>query len=223
MADKRAYRQFCGLAAALDLIGERWTLLIVRELLLGPARFNELSENLPGVGPNLLSARLQSLVAPGVVEVAPVPGDARGKLYQLTPVGEGLRDPVLGLARWGMPFLGNTSENGTVRDAWGFLAVQAMVHDHPAPDVDESYEFRVGGEVFHIAVSGRTATAGRGSVKSPAIVVTTDADIFIRVGAGMLSPFEAAITGRLTIEGDPAAIQRCTQLMGLITPADALG
>jgi DNA-binding HxlR family transcriptional regulator len=218
VTDKRMYGQFCGIAAALDVIGERWTLLIVRELLLGPARFNELCDNLPGLGPNLLSARLQTLSTRGVIESAAVAGDARGKLYALTDFGQGLRRPVLGLARWGMRLLGESaddSEVGVARDAWGFLAVEAMIDDGMTPEVDESYEFRVGAEVFHLRVADGQARAGRGTVTDPAIVVTTDADTFIRIGAQLLSPFEAAVTGRLSIEGDGAAVERCTRLLGL--------
>ena len=216
MTDKRLYGQFCGLASALDVIGERWTLLIIRELLLGPVRFSELCDNLPALGPNLLSTRLQALTAQGLIESTPVPGDARGKLYRLTPSGEGLRRPVLGLARWGMRLLDDSVVDvGITRAAWGFLAVEAMVMDSPVPDVDEVYEFRVAEETFHIDVADGAAVARRGPGRDPAIVVTTDAETFIRIGAEMLSPFEAAVTGRLTIEGDLAAVERCTRLMGL--------
>src|SRR5688500_15485784 len=105
MAVKRDYGQFCGLAGGLNVIGERWTLLVVRELLIGPARFNDIMDNLAGIGPNLLADRLRTLVAHGVVEQASVPGDGRGKLYRLTALGEELRAPVLGLAKWGLGFL----------------------------------------------------------------------------------------------------------------------
>lgn len=216
MTDKRNYGQFCGLAAALDVIGERWTLLVVRELLLGPARFNELCDNLPGIGQNLLSSRLQSLANHGLIESMPVAGDARGKLYRLTPTGEQLRRPVLGLARWGMQMLDAPSlAGGATRAAWGFLAIESMIMDGPAPDVDESYEFRVGDETFHVRVQDGRAVAGRGAVEDPVIVVVTDADTFIRIGAELLSPFEAAVTGRLVIQGDLEAVERCTRLLGL--------
>ena len=99
---RRTYGQLCGIAAALDILGERWTLLVIRELLLGPQRFNELLANLDGMGPNLLSDRLHSLSDQGVIESIPVPGDQRARSYQLTPLGEQLREPVLLLGRWGM-------------------------------------------------------------------------------------------------------------------------
>src|ERR1041384_4723525 len=117
MAGKRDYGQFCGLAAGLNIVGERWTFLIVRELMISPVRFNEMIENLPGIGPNLLSERLRTLVEHGVIEQFPVPGDARGRLYQLTELGRELRGPLLALARWGMGFLGE-EDGGAVRAEW---------------------------------------------------------------------------------------------------------
>ncbi|GLY30386.1 winged helix-turn-helix transcriptional regulator [Kineosporia sp. NBRC 101731] len=216
--DKRMYGQFCGLAAALDVIGERWTLLIVRELLLGPARFNQLAENLPGLGPNLLSSRLQTLANEGLVDSAPVEGDGRGKVYQLTALGAGLRQPVLALARWGLQRLDDDiAVSGYTRAAWGFLAVEAMVAAGPRPTVDETYEFRVDDEAFHIEVRDGKAVTGRGAGPDPAIICSTDAGTFIRIGAGLLSPFEAVVTGRLNLQGDFEAIERCTRLMGLAT------
>ena len=216
MADKRHYGQFCGLAAALDVVGERWTLLIIRELLISPARFSEITDNLPGIGPNLLTDRLKQLTERGLIESAPVPGDARGKQYRLTELGEALRPMLLSMARWGMKFL--TEEDvlhGVSRAAWGFLAVQAMIDQSRLPNVEESYEFRVDDEVFHIAVRGGKALARRGHADEPSLVVTTDASTFIRIGAGILIPFDAVIAGALRIEGDPRAVQRCMRLIGL--------
>lgn len=215
MAVKRQYGQFCGLASALDIVGDRWTLLIIRELLISPARFSEIMENLPGIGPNLLSDRLRTLGQTGVIEHSPVPVDGRGKQYRLTQVGEQLRTPLLSLARWGMRFLDEPGGTETSRAAWGFLAVQAMIYDRRAPEVDESYEFVVDDEVFHIEVRDGHARAARGAVPDAALTITTSADTFIRIGAQLLTPFDALATGALRMEGDRAAVQRCSRLMGL--------
>ncbi len=218
MHEKRHYGQFCGLAAGLDIVGERWTLLIVRELLLAPARFSEIAENLPGIGPNLLSERLRSLSDRGLIEASPVPGDGRGKRYQLTELGERLREPVLDLARWGMRFLTEQDTDGVSRASWGFLAVQTMVRGRPVPDVCEDYEFRLAQDVFHLRLTKGRTTAARGPAAEPATVVHADATTFVRIGADLLTPFDAIVSGALRIEGDPAAIQRCTRLLGLSTP-----
>lgn len=216
-ADKRLYGQFCGLAMALDVLGERWTLLVIRELLLGPARFTELSDCLPGISPNVLSARLQSLTDRGLIEVESIASDRRGKCYRLTAYGEELRRPVLGLARWGMRLLDQDDDAPAMasRAGWAFLAIQAMILDRPVPDVTESYEFRVGGQSFHVDIQDGTAVAGRGPAQEPVIVLSTDDDTFVRIGAEIVTPFEAALTGRLRIEGDWDAVERCSALMGL--------
>ncbi|MFF5125612.1 winged helix-turn-helix transcriptional regulator [Streptomyces syringium] len=217
MKGKRNYGQFCGLAAGLDVVGERWTLLIVRELLIGPARFNEILGNLPGLGPNLLTERLRALDERGVLESAAVPGDGRGRQYRLTPRGEQLREPMLMLARWGMAFLCEAdATTGVVRPAWGILAVQAMIHGRPVPAVEESYEFRVADETFHIEVADGRAVTRRGPAAEPALVATTDAETFVSIGAGTRTPFEALLSGRLRIEGDPQAVRRCVEFMGLL-------
>ncbi|MFD2474577.1 winged helix-turn-helix transcriptional regulator [Amycolatopsis silviterrae] len=215
MAGKRDYGQFCGLAAGLNVIGERWTLLIVRELLISPVRFNEIIENLPGMGPNLLAERLRILTEEGVIEQLPVPGDGRGKRYQLSPLGEQLRAPLLDLAKWGMQFLAENDRDGEVRAEWGFLAVQAMVVADQVPEVDESYEFRVGDDVFTVEVRERTAKFLRGGAEDPALIIASDAETFVRIGARMTTPFDALATGDIKIEGPAEAVHRCTRMLGL--------
>lgn len=214
---KRDYRQYCGLAVALDVLGERWTLLIIRELLLGPRRYGELLAELPGIGTNLLAERLKLLVERGVLRHATA--DGRERAYELTDLGEELRAPVLGLARWGLAQLGEPSNGDMVmRPHWGFLAVQAMMEAERSSDVDEAYEFNVDDVVFHIRVRDRVPRAFQGSFPGmPAMTAHTDSLTFLEIGAKRLSPFEALASGRLSIDGDPAATMRCSYLLGLIT------
>ncbi len=110
MSTPRSYRQTCGLARSLDLLGERWTLLVVRELLLGPKRFGDLQAALPGISTNLLSARLQSLVAAGIAEPVRLPPPASVAAYALTERGEGLRPAVEALSVWGFELLDPVAE-----------------------------------------------------------------------------------------------------------------
>jgi DNA-binding HxlR family transcriptional regulator len=215
MAGKRDYGQFCGLAAGLNIVGERWTLLIIRELLISPVRFNEIMENLPGMGPNLLAERLRALTEQGVIEQLPVPGDGRGKLYRLSPLGEQLRGSLLGLAKWGMQFLAENDRDGEVRAEWGFLAVQAMVLPDRIPDIDENYEFRVGDDVFTVEVRDGAVKFLRGGTPAPALVITSDPETFVSIGARMVSPFEALAGGSMKFEGSPEALQRCSRMLGL--------
>ncbi|WP_205015963.1 winged helix-turn-helix transcriptional regulator [Pseudonocardia sp. EV170527-09] len=219
MSERRHYGQFCGLAVGLDLLGERWTLLIVRELLLGPARFNDLLANLPGIGPNLLTRRLRSLVDDGLIEQHRLESDGRGRAYQLTDSGERLREPILALARWGLDQLPHVverrPERGETRAAWAFLAVESMIDRSAVPDVNESYEFNVDDETFHIDVDGGQTFMRRGSATSPALVIDTDAETFVDIGGRLTTPFQAVVAGRLKIDGDNEALARCTRLMGL--------
>ena len=215
MSSKRDYGQFCGLAAALNVVGERWTLLVVRELLIGPTRFTELIDNLPGIGPNLLTDRLRTLVEQGVVEQQPVPGDGRARQYALTDVGTQLALPVLSLAKWGLQFLDETDSSSETRARWGFLAVQAMVREDRIPDVDEVYEFRVADQVFSISVASGSVTFGRGPVSAPDLAIECDTDTFVRIGARMLSPLQAIATGAVKISGSEEAIRRCTRMLDL--------
>lgn len=215
MSSKRDYGQFCGLAAGLNVIGERWTLLIIRELLISPARFNEMLDNLPGIGPNLLSERLRSLVDRGIVEQLPVPEDGRAKRYRLTELGQELRQPVLALARWGMNFLAEEDRTGTKRAKWGFLAVQSMIVESEIPDVAQRYEFRVDDETFTIEIQDGQVSFHQVSIAEPDLVIECDADTFIRIGARMLTPLEAIATGDVSIKGDSDAINRCIRMLGL--------
>lgn len=216
MADRRSYGQFCGLASALDVLGDRWTLLIVRELVIGPRRFNELADNLPGIGPNLLSERLRSLTDCGVIERATVSGDARGRVYALSEAGRALREPVLQLARWGMRFLTPEQAGAEARAEWCFLAIGSMIDGDAVPaDCNESYEFHVDDQVFGIVVADGTVRTVHGATEHPVLEVVTDARTFIEIGAGLTTPFEAAVSGRLVMTGDLAAVGRCNALLGL--------
>lgn len=214
MAERRSYHQFCGLAAALDVLGERWTLLIVRELLLGPRRFTDLADNLTGAGPNLLTERLHTLMACGVVGRSHHEADGRSRVYELTEVGEQLREPVLALARWGLRHA-DVDAGGEVRPGWGLLAVEAMMKDAPPSPVDESYTFNIDDEQFHIVITGGVPSVARGPARAPSLTVTTDAHTFVQIGAEILTPLHAVLSGQLKIVGENDAIARCSALLGL--------
>src|SRR5947209_6790027 len=115
---KRSYNQYCAVARALDVIGERWTLLIVRELLTGPKRFKDLLEGLCGIGTNLLAARLKDLEGQGVVWRTSLPPPAGSKVYELTELGRSLEPVVVALSRWGLKLLDAPSEEEDLKAAW---------------------------------------------------------------------------------------------------------
>jgi DNA-binding HxlR family transcriptional regulator len=218
--ERRRYGQYCGLAACLDVIGERWTLLIVRELLIAPQRYNELLHNLPGIGTNLLAERLRWLTSQGVVRQHPR-SSGRGHIYELTAYGEGLREPVLGLARWGLGVPHAFNAEDEVRPRWGLLAVEALIKKDQIPEVNEVYEFLVDDQLFHIVVKDRQIFVNQEGAEQAALRISTDAKTFVDIGSGRISPFEAVVTRRLSLEGDREALARCSRLLGLL-PGDGL-
>ena len=123
MADRRSYRQFCGLARSLDVVGERWTLLLVRELLLGPRRYGDLLESLPGLTTNLLARRLRQLEVDGLVKRVSVSG-ARGQAYELSERGAALEPVIMELGRWGGALLGMPAPDDRLDMAWGLISLK---------------------------------------------------------------------------------------------------
>jgi DNA-binding HxlR family transcriptional regulator len=127
------YGQFCALARAAEILGERWTLLIVRELLLGPKRFGDLIDRLGGVSPTVLTARLSALTESGVVQRATLPPPFNVQVYELTPVGLALKPAVLELIRWGGRFLYPIRPDDEFDPDWVLLGLEAIVRRTPTP------------------------------------------------------------------------------------------
>lgn len=213
--ERRTYDQECGLAYALDVVGERWTLLIVRELLLRPRRYNELLDALPGIGTNLLADRLAFLADAGLIE--PIEPGRRTAGYALTELGHTLHEPILGLARFGLHVGANQPKrpDAVTRASWAALAIEAMVDDERASDVDETYQFDVSGEVFHVTVAGGHASTNTGPATDPTLVIATDAQTFFELGMRRLDPIEALVSGDVSVIGPAAAVPRCLGLIGL--------
>ena len=211
----RRYNHFCALARSLDVVGERWTLLIVRELLLGPKRFTDLLGALPGIGRNLLAARLRELEAAGVLE-------HERPAYALTARGRGLEDAVLALTRWEMEEMRPPRPGDERRPGWYALAMLAAFRPEAARGVDEAYAFRVDGEAFELAVREGRATARHGMGEDPAALLETDLDTFLAIAIGALDPAAAAREGLATIGGSRAALRRCLRLFRLPAPAPAV-
>src|SRR5687767_9824063 len=124
----KSYGQFCGLARALDIVGERWSLLIVRQLLVAPARYGELLAGLPGVATNLLSTRLRDLESAGVIERRPA-RDANAIEYTLTEWGSGLREPIAALIRWSEPLMIPGQGSDQFQVEWFMVALPALLRD----------------------------------------------------------------------------------------------
>src|SRR5919202_4365947 len=181
---KRSYKQYCAVARALDIVGERWTLLIVRELLTGPKRFKDLLEGLSGIGTNLLAARLKDLEGYGVVRRATLPPPAASKVYELTELGRSLEPVIAALGRWGLKFLDAPGEGHDLRPAWAMVAIKFTLKPEAARNLQETYEFRIDEEAFHLRVADGKVEALQGPAVEPHLVVRGDTQAFLALAAG---------------------------------------
>ena len=158
---RRSYDQYCGLARALDVLGERWTLLIVRNLLLGPQRYSDLLRGLPGITTNLLAKRLQDMEAEGLVERGG--GASDSPAYRLTDVGRDLEPAIHALGRWGWRRMGKPTGRDRRSIEWLLVALRRRYRG----DVNLSAELEVDGAFYHIVMRGSRAEIGRGRVPAP--------------------------------------------------------
>jgi DNA-binding HxlR family transcriptional regulator/putative sterol carrier protein len=202
---RRSYDQYCGLARALDVLGERWTLLVIRELMLGPKRFSDLLEGLPGIGANVLSTRLKALEGEGVIERRRLPPPAASTVYELTARGRELEPAVFALMRWGIDLLGSPSKDDRYRPGWLFNGLRAAFEPEMAKGVRRTYRLRVDDETFTVRVDDGTLDVEQGQAGEPDVAMAFDSRTLMAITAGELTPEEAIESGRVRIEsGDPA-------------------
>jgi DNA-binding HxlR family transcriptional regulator len=208
---QRSYRQICGVAKALDLLGERWTLLIVRELLLGPKRFGTLRDALPGISGNLLSARLSSLVDAGVVERVELPAPAAVGAYALTERGEGLRPMVESLALWGYELLEPETEYAQgweARPSWLTATLAAAADSQRLEELDgRSFNFAVDGDRFSVRVSDGVALVRHGELTDADVEFSADLRGYVDLATGRSEPDNELLASLFSAlaDAEPAA------------------
>ena len=189
----KRYDQYCPIAHALGLVGERWSLLIVRELLQGPKRYTDLAAELPGIGTNILAARLKDLEQCGVITKRRLPPPFASQVYELTPYGHALKPVMRELAIWGIQSLGEPKED-ELYPGWLVSALDTVF----APVAPSgSFEFRVGEELASI-VDGEVRA---GSIEQPDVLVETDA-------VGFYWLFLERRWDRVRVEGDRELLER---------------
>jgi DNA-binding HxlR family transcriptional regulator len=205
----RAYAQNCGLARSLDVLGERWTLLVVRELMLGPRRYRDLQDALPGIGTNLLAARLKSLQSAGVLRRTTLPPPAGVGAYELTERGEGLRPAVEDLFLWGFALIPLQDNEDLTRASWMALTMRAVLARADGPVADGVFGFEVGDEAFWLHIHDGEATLRQGPAPLPVDAgLHTDMDTYLALGLGRERVRDAAREGRAEVSGDRAALER---------------
>lgn len=205
----KSYNQFCALARTLDVLGERWTLLLIRELLLGPRRFTDLLSGLPGIAPNLLSERLRALEAHGVLRRSTLPPPAGSRVYDLTERGRRLRPALLELTRWGIDPMEPPRPEDRRQPAWYAVALTAAFRPELANDVEESYAFIVDEVSFYLAIADGEAHAGYGAAPAASFVLRTSLSDFLAVATRARRP------RRSELKGSAAAFRRFTRLFPL--------
>jgi DNA-binding HxlR family transcriptional regulator len=212
MATMRTYGDRCGVARALDVIGERWALLVVRELVLGPKRFSDLRAGLRGVAPDVLSQRLRELEGAGVLRRATLPPPNGARVYELTEWGQELEPLVLGLGRWGSraPFPASEAELGP--DAF-VIALKTLFDPAAAGGLDATFSLILGGDHFRLAVRDRLLSAARGEADG--------ADVSIEADPGALAAvlWHGAPADTISVKGDAALFRLFRALFPAPVPA----
>jgi DNA-binding HxlR family transcriptional regulator len=205
----KRYDQYCPIAHAVGMLGERWTLLVVRELIYGPKRYTDLVEGLPGIGTNVLAARLRELEACGIVEKRKLPPPAASTVYELTEYGRGLEEAVYALARWGIRTLGPPGPDDELEAEWGIHAFPALLNPEAARGLTETYVLKIGDDVFTTRLEDGELTASVGGAEDADLVLEVDMETFFGLAGGDLSPADAVEQGLANVEGDLETLERC--------------
>jgi DNA-binding HxlR family transcriptional regulator len=213
-------QQYCPIARGLDLLGDRWTLLIVRELSAGPQRFSDLQRHLPGIAATVLSDRLRTMAVDGLVEVVPTDPPGRRNRYALGPVGRRAVPVLSSLVRFGMPLLEPLTDDTFVRPSLTIRAAITAYHDRAAAaGIDARYEIRIDGEVFTIDARGAIVD----DVAEPDLVVTAPARVWIELRQQQTTFDHLVADGVVTVHGDEQTLAHFREIfrLGDVTVADA--
>ena len=217
----RSYNQFCALASALDYVGERWTLLIIRELLIGPRRFKDLMDGMPGISTNLLSERLKSLEQQGVLRQRVLPPPAGSTVYELTAFGQSLETSILELGKWGAGLLPASLE-GVALPSLGSIAValKAFFHPEAARQAHETYGLHLGEQTLQVQIKEGAIQVQQGEPQKSDVDFYTNMQIFLGLFTGQLQPDDAMARELVRVEGDPVALSRFLSYCYVPSPAN---
>jgi len=218
MAGKRTYGEACRFAHALDVVGERWSLLVVRELLLGPKRFTDLRAGLPHASPNILTERLRDLEQAAVVRKRKLPPPYGSSVYELTGWGRELEPIVTELGAWGArsPIPPDSQEISTDSIV---LALRSLFDPEGAGEMEATYELRIGEERFRVGIAGSELGLARGPAEDAGTTLSVpDAATLAAILTGQLSFEEARASGALEIEGAKQPVKRFLRLFPMPEP-----
>ena len=193
----KRYRQACPLARALDVVGDRWSLLVIRELMLGPRRYSDLLDGLPGIGTNVLADRLRTLHDHAIVTKRTLPPPAAATVYELTEAGRDLGPSLAALRRWGTRHAPLSEPDYAKRPAWTLIS--ATTSTITLPPVG-TCELRAGHEAFRLTGTDNGLTVRGGPADDPDVTITLETETLYKITAGHLTVQDAV--GQALIEGD---------------------
>jgi DNA-binding HxlR family transcriptional regulator len=215
----RSYNQYCGLAYALDIVGDRWTLLIIRELMAGPRRFKDLICGLPDISTNLLSGRLKRLEQHGLLRRRVLPPPAGSTVYELTPLGQALEKTLLELGKWGRKFVPPSPEGVTLLPVGSYaLTLKTFFRPEQAQGVNETYELHIDHEVLQVQIKDGEIYVHQGETRTADAIFQTDMQTYLELLQRQIQPDEAISRGLIRIEGDPGALSRFVSFSGVPGP-----
>jgi DNA-binding HxlR family transcriptional regulator len=218
MASKRSYGDACRFAHALDLVGERWALLVVRELLLGPKRFTDLRRGLPNASSNILAERLRQLEEGNVVRHRRLPPPSAASVYELTEWGRELEPVVTRLGAWGARSP-SVPEQVAIGPDSIVLAFRSLFDPEAAEDLSATYELRLGAtDVFRVEVEGGELQLARGAAEDPDGAIATDPGTLAGLLTGQLALDVALDSGLATIAGPKRDVNRFLRLFPMPEP-----
>jgi DNA-binding HxlR family transcriptional regulator/putative sterol carrier protein len=220
MATKRSYEDGCAFAHGLDLVGERWAMLVVRELILGPKRFTDLRAGLPGISPNVLTERLEELERVSIVTRRKLPPPAATWVYDLTDWGRELERVIMTLGEWAARSPVLPMGNAIGVDAL-ILSFRTMFDPKSAEGLNTELELRLDGTPFHARIAGGKMKLDRGPATKPDVIVEADPNTLAGVVYGGLKIPDALKGGKLRLEGDRAMLKRFATLFPLPASAPA--
>jgi DNA-binding HxlR family transcriptional regulator len=217
----RGYGQYCGLARALELVGGRWALLVVRDLLTGPKRFSQLQDGLQGIPTNVLTSRLRELEEVGIVERRVQAHPGGGVAYALTDYGLELEEPVLRLGFWGAKTMGAPCEGDFISTDSLALALRGAFRPQQGRGPQRLYELRVEGKPLRVLVENGKVSAPSPSTAEPDVVIDTAPEVMSQLLTGALLLDDAIEDGRISVEGDRADANRFVEMFRFPTAEGA--
>lgn len=210
----KSYDQYCAVAKALDLVGERWTLLVVRELLSGPKRYTDLMDGIPGIATDMLAARLKTLEEAELVERRTLPPPAGSTIYELTPAGRRLEPVVRELAKFGFRFIGEP-KGEEFRVQWLALPLRMMFRPHEAMGPPLVVQFETDRGAMHVRIENGAMEAIVGPADAPDVVIKADKQTLAAIVGRREAEKEAMASGRLRTTGKKENIKRALKALGL--------